>query len=617
MGTRKRAEKPQNIDAIVKSAGKLTKAKRLQVVSRLLPPSIRAELADRWFSKDTREDLGLGIEAVIYNQDPSLVQPGTKVGLQTVQIGWEPGISDGPTSSRIAVVDYDADTDALAQPAKWSPERWCFVGPNEEALDRSNTGCRQFHQVNAWAVVRRVLDIFQSDLALGRQVPWGFDGSRLIIVPHAGYQGNAYYDRHSKSLQFYYCGTAEDPVYPCLSHDVIAHETGHAVLDGIRPFFNESSSLQTAAFHEFVADLTAILAAMRNNDLRHALEAATEGDLTEENFIAHLAEEFGRQVENRAYLRSGTEKTTMADVRDRKSPYDWSQVMTGAMFDIMTELTGNYMEKRDKTPREALNYMIDRFLRVALQALDFCPPVDIQFEDYVDAVIRRDQLTNPSDPHKYREIMRRVFKNRGLSPPENEDEKTYADLYCHNIDDVASSAAHAYRFIDRHRDRLGIPRQQDIQVIAPYSSKKVRRARRKLPREIVLQYIWREDVPLSGAEFGELNGQTTTLLCGGTLVYDDRGNLLYRRSKPGTQAVPGASRDRAVSLREAGRSRKEKLLGFLGDCVKNGVVGLSESDETHPQSQRQPMVARQVAGTLRFESIPHLRHWPELQGEES
>jgi hypothetical protein len=43
-------------------------------------------------------------------------------------------------------------------------------------------------------------------------------------------------------------------VFTCLSHDIIVHETTHAVLDGMRPFFAERTNPDVTAFHEAFAD---------------------------------------------------------------------------------------------------------------------------------------------------------------------------------------------------------------------------------------------------------------------------------------------------------------------------------------------------------------------------
>jgi hypothetical protein len=116
------------------------------------------------------------------------------------------------------------------------------VTPDGKPLVPADANSRQFHQVSAWALVQCALAFFEDPSALGRSIPWAFEGNRLIVVPHAGYGENAYYDRSSKSLQFYYFGSDADTVYTCLSVDIVYHECGHAVLDGIRPLFHESSN---------------------------------------------------------------------------------------------------------------------------------------------------------------------------------------------------------------------------------------------------------------------------------------------------------------------------------------------------------------------------------------
>ncbi len=243
-----------------------------------------------------------------------------------------------------------------------------------------------------WAVLQRALTFFEEGSGLGRCIPFGFEGNRLIVLPHAGYGKNAYYDRKSKSLQFYYFDQDDERVYTCLSTDIINHEFGHAVLDGIRPYYFESSLVQTGAFHEFIGDLTAILIILRNNNFRGKIAADTKGDISAASHLTSIAEEFGNAVNGKPYLRTALNKLTMTDIGDSDGPHHVSQVLTGAMFDIIKELTRHYIAKRKHSPKESFNFAVKRMQCTAIQPLDLLPPVDVTFRDYALAVLRAEEL---------------------------------------------------------------------------------------------------------------------------------------------------------------------------------------------------------------------------------
>ena len=235
--------------------------------------------ASQFLGQRAEEELGVRIPFDVYLHDPSAAEEDPKYGFaEDFFVRWEPGIADGPTSSRFAVVDYLGDTGDLVAKAVWDAEKEAFLDLGGNKLDRDNPESLQFHQVNVWAVLQRALAFFEEGWGLGRPIPFGFAGNRLIVVPHAGYGRNAFYDRKSKSLQFYYFDHEGKRVYTCLSTDIINHEFGHALLDGIRPHFFHSSLVETAAFHEFVGDLTAILILLRDNEFRKRIADVTEGN---------------------------------------------------------------------------------------------------------------------------------------------------------------------------------------------------------------------------------------------------------------------------------------------------------------------------------------------------
>lgn len=594
----------------------------------------------RSLSRTKRDELGLRFDAPVFVQDPFIAKENKELGIQRIKVDWEPSLAAGPTSARIAVVDYNAETNTVAEPTPWIEEQLRY-DVQEEAADF------KFHQVNVWTIVAKTLDFFENRRVMGRPVPWGFDSNRLLVIPHAGVMRNAFYDRRSQTLQFYYFGTPEAPIFTCLSHDIVAHETGHAILDGIRPYYHEISSVQTAAFHEFLADLTAILAALDYTSVRSVLIEATNGDLTKRNILADLAEEFGKEASarygpaQRQYLRTAHNKKTMKSVQDETEPHQVSEVMTGAMFDILAQMTELHITNRlkddptlAKEPEEfkriaqrALADAHSRFTRIALRALDFCPPVDVQFIDYARAILVADELAYPVDGMGYRKKIEDCFKARGLADLEAEKPPYSVDLrWKYDIVQMAQSRTAAYHFLNDNRQALRIPPFRDLEIADLYATDKVVEANRSLPREIILEYVWREEVVLvdeyNPGRFRRWRGERIPLLCGGTLVFDDRGNILHWVCKPGlellweeetkTEKLSKADiRRREQAERDAaeGHQRKEALLDYVDALIRSGRIGFpAEVGISAAMLESPAVIARHQDGYLRLEMTTSLLH---------
>lgn len=576
--------------------------------------------ASQQLTTSAEKELGLQIPFDVYLQDPLVAQGDAKFGFaDDFFVRWEPGIADGPTSARFAVVDYNGDTGRLAPPATWDAGEECFKDPDGVPLDRENVRALQFHQVNVWAVLQGALAFFEAGQGLGRPIPFGFDGNRLIVVPHAAYGRNAYYDRASKSLQFYYFDNEDgDRVYTCLSTDIIHHEFGHAVLDGIRPRLHESGLVESAAFHEAIGDLTAILIILRDNDFRDKLAEATGGELDGPNPLSAIAEQFGTAVRDQPYLRTACNEDKMSDVAGALGPHRVSQVLTGAMFDILVALSEHYRQERDRSVKQAFWDAIQRMQRMAVQPLDLLPPADVTFRDYALAVLRAEELANPTDPHGYIELMAGVFADReiltaadieALDEPRYLYERLRTEIF-HDIVDIARSPAAAYRILDDNREDLQIPARQDVVVADLYDARKLGRQGRRLPRQIILQYTWSEEVELAGAGFGEFDGERTTMTCGGTLVFDENGNIQSWARKPGTEGGTGPAWEAAI---EEGQRRRDTMLSQLTRRIEAGHVGAAlGSGKGLVGALVPPLAVHRAGGTLRFELSPHL----SLAGED-
>src|SRR5438270_11971229 len=55
-------------------------------------------------------------------------------------------------------------------------------------------------------------------------------------------------------------------------------------------------------------------------------------------------------------------------------------------------------------------------LSICIRALDYCPPADITFGDYLRALITADADLVPEDEHHYRVAIIEAFRKRGLYP---------------------------------------------------------------------------------------------------------------------------------------------------------------------------------------------------------
>src|SRR5207244_6718444 len=132
--------------------------------------------------------------------------------------------------------------------------------------------------VNAFAVAGHSLAFVEE--ALGREIVWKHGGP-LVIRPHAFTEPNATYDPISPSLNFgaFTSPFRRGPVWTCLSHDVVAHELGHAILDSLRPLFLYSEEVDVGAIHEAVGDLLALFSALEHRDLVEQLYRDSGGNM--------------------------------------------------------------------------------------------------------------------------------------------------------------------------------------------------------------------------------------------------------------------------------------------------------------------------------------------------
>jgi subtilisin family serine protease len=401
-----------------------------------------------------------------YSIDPSLTTrlETAPVSQVTFKVPWEP-LERGPIGEYLEVIDTDPASGCFYEPVD-------LEHPHLLAQDglTPSEGTPQFHQQMVYAVASLTIENFER--ALGRRSLWAprrnvpgrhpKDDSvyvqRLRVYPHALREQNAYYSPAKVALLFGYFKAAESDladhvpggmVFTCLSHDIVAHETTHALVDGMHRRFLNATNPDVRAFHEAFADIVAMMQHFTFPEiLRHQI-ASTRGDLrSHEHLLGQLAGQFGRSTGLRGALRDAIgrinpatrewepHKPDPAEYQATLECHDRGAILVAAVFEaflgiydgrtadllrLASEGTGIlrpgaiHPDLVNRLAAEAAK-SAQHVLTMCIRALDYCPPVDITFGEFLRAIITADTDAVPDDDLRYRIAFVEAFRRRGLYP---------------------------------------------------------------------------------------------------------------------------------------------------------------------------------------------------------
>ncbi len=401
-----------------------------------------------------------------YSIDPSLTTQLdlAPIGEVTFKIPWE-GLAPGPVGEYLEVIDVDPASGCFYEPVDLDDPKLLAqhgLAPSE--------GTPQFHQQMVYAVASLTIRNFER--ALGRRSLWrpgpppeGTDPKndsafvqRLRVYPHALREQNAYYSPKKVALLFGYFKATEREeadhvpgglVFTCLSHDIVAHETVHALLDGMHRRFLNPTNPDVRAFHEAFADIVALLQHFTFPEiLRHQI-ASTQGKLrTHQNLLGQLAGQFGRSTGRRGALRDAIGRVSPTtgewephrpdpgEYRTVTAPHDRGAILVAAVFDAFLAIYerrtadllrlatgGTGVLQPGAIHPDLVTRLADDAAKVAqhvltmcIRALDYCPPVDITFGEFLRAIITADTDAVADDDLRYRVAFVDAFRKRGLYP---------------------------------------------------------------------------------------------------------------------------------------------------------------------------------------------------------
>ncbi len=187
----------------------------------------------------------------------------------------------------------------------------------------------------------------------------------MQLIPDAGIDLNAFYD--GEGLNFFHYDHADGTVTRAgASADVVAHETGHALLDVLRPELWSVNTVEAAAFHEAFADCMALLTALEDQPTRQYLVSRLDGP----NAVEALAEDLADGVR-----RAFGPGHPAAEPRHARNAFVWqlpshlpasgpasaltrefhsfSRVFTGCLYDLIRHLFAASPERNEAALAEA------------------------------------------------------------------------------------------------------------------------------------------------------------------------------------------------------------------------------------------------------------------------
>ena len=509
----------------------------------------------------------------------------------TVAVPYEQ-LEPGPVGRRVAVIDYDATNDCYYRPVDLDDPTCCSAAASSPSESRSALppadGLRGGEQT-----------IEQFEAALGRADPLA---PRRAAEPPAARRPAAHLSpRHGRgqrllrprqrALLFGYFRATDEPgrnlpgqiVYTCLSHDIIVHETTHAIVDGIRPLLHGADQTRRPAFHEAFADIVALFQHFTLREVLLDTIHRTGGCSTRPSSLADAGPTAGgarpsrprsaeqpagragppvrRGLGNRAALRSalGTPPDP-ADLERATEPHERGAILVAAVFDAFftvylrrtadllriaraggTRTHGRHQPGPRRPAGRRGHRTAARILHMCVRALDYCPPVDITFGDFLRALITADFDLVPDDPlASARHSLTRSGGGASIRTACSMSEEALrwsqptgaAVLECPGLDpdprtppDHRANAIRLATFARANAEALGLDPSLPINVDR-YEAETSQQLDRYggLRAEFNVQIVQRRTAPVDGDDG---DGASFVFRGGSTIILDGDGKLIY------------------------------------------------------------------------------------------
>jgi hypothetical protein len=212
----------------------------------------------------------------------------------------------------------------------------------------------------------------------------------------------------------------------------------------MRAEFMRNTHPDVPAFHEAFADIVALLHNFTQQDLVEQV-LDEQGDLNADALLG-----LGRQVgeaTNGAIGGALRRALTSGERRDKPVPaerryaadtlqeeHDRGSVLVAAVFEAFLDAyearakplfrlaragglaqSGVLPSALTQLLAKEVRKLADQFLNICIRAIDYCPPVDLRFGEYLRAMLTADHDVVPDDGYGYRDKLIKSFRRRSIA----------------------------------------------------------------------------------------------------------------------------------------------------------------------------------------------------------
>ncbi|MGE0493072.1 MAG: hypothetical protein AB7S38_27925 [Vulcanimicrobiota bacterium] len=386
-------------------------------------------------------------------------------------------------------------------------------------------------QLNSFTATYKTLDLFER--YRGSKIDWAFGSESIDVTPHKQEGRNAYYSRWEGGTNFFYFDSPglNAHVRTANSADIVSHETGHALLDGLRPGFFGTWDPETGGFHEAFGDCAAMLYCLDEANSNDKLMQQTGGSLRHHNVLSSLAEEFGAASkrdnsnpddDHKTWLRTALNSFTYVDPSELppgrgdedhlgREVHSFSRLFSGAFYDVLENIYMKAIYDDRQCPQEALKTASDVAGPALVKAIESGSSSRARYKEIALGMIRADQ----ENGGHYAEAIKSAFLKREIVTPADfeQEEARLAALPKLELNQPLNPEQ-AAEFVASKAKELGLPEGANLETLDVHTNK---------AGEQFLSLRYTEEAPVVGVEGYE--GFTIDAQNGVTLVFGADGKL--------------------------------------------------------------------------------------------